>query len=547
MARATPARGLATFAVALVLMSTPTPPAHAALVRSGANPATATSPSPASPSPASPPLPAAIAAIPKSTDQVITVEAADYSTTWARLTTWERVNGQWRRLLTTPARVGYAGLSNRGVGKRTQGDYSTPTGLYAVGQGFGVGPNPGTRMPWFTAGPNDFWAIDPKDPSTYNIVQHARPVSALWRMTEAEHLIRFGPTYEVAFEIGFNRPRGVREAPDGQRVATVPANTTRGGAIFLHVNDGSKSTAGCVSVSRTAMLAIARWLNPSRAPMIAIGTTDLLKSLPAPFDPAATPPVPARQPTAVITPAAGCHPLGLGYTGVKVKLVQRRLGFPATTWELYDRRTVAAVKRFQVRHGLRATGITDRRTWNALGLAKRGYGFCMDAYQRAPQVPTSATPAQRIEAMIAEARRYVGTEYVWGGSGRPGQGVDCSGLVLQSLYAAGLDTRPVSVDLHIAPGYGTGSALAAVPDLIHVPIEQARRGDIVFWAKASTGRMQHVAIYLGNGKVIEAIEPRVHIGTFSDRTSAWLMPFAIRPFPDMAPATTSSRTAGMNR
>ena len=50
-----------------------------------------------------------------------------------------------------------------------------------------------------------------------------------------------------------------------------------GSAIFLHVSHGS-STAGCVALPTDQLLALLRWLDPGRAPVIAIGTHDALSS-----------------------------------------------------------------------------------------------------------------------------------------------------------------------------------------------------------------------------------------------------------------------------
>lgn len=46
--------------------------------------------------------------------------------------------------------------------------------------------------------------------------------------------------------------------------------------------------------------------------------------------------------------------------------------------------------------------------------------------------------------MIRRAYDYLGNDYVIGASGAPGLGIDCSGLVMQALYAAGLDTSPIN-------------------------------------------------------------------------------------------------------
>jgi len=232
-------------------------------------------------------------------------------------------------------------------------------------------------------------------------------------------------------------------------------------------------------------------------------------------------------PTTRITPARGCVRLSRGVNGVKVGLVQRRLGFPAGTWETMDRATVTAVRRFQRRHGLRVTGVVGPVTWKAMGFAE---SFCMDRYQAQPALPLSATPAQRRAQMIAFARSFVGEEYVWGGAGPRGYGIDCSGLVLQALYSAGLDPQPISVDRHVLPAYRTSRELYRHPRLRHVPLALAGRGDLVFWRSRATGKVNHVAIYLGHGRVLEAVTPRVHYARLANRRTQRLMPTAVRPF-----------------
>ena len=50
-------------------------------------------------------------------------------------------------------------------------------------------------------------------------------------------------------------------------VTSQPVNTTRGSAIFLHIN-GSGSTAGCVSLGRTNLINVLKWLGPVKKPRI---------------------------------------------------------------------------------------------------------------------------------------------------------------------------------------------------------------------------------------------------------------------------------------
>jgi hypothetical protein len=233
------------------------------------------------------------------------------------------------------------------------------------------------------------------------------------------------------------------------------------------------------------------------------------------------------RPTDSITPAEGCIRLTPGMNGVKVRMVQRRLGM-GSRWETMDSATIARVERFQRRHGLRASGVVNRATWNAMGFRE---GFCFDRWQADPALPLGATRRQRIRTMIRFALRYRGAEYVWGGAGRPRYGVDCSGLVLQALYRAGLDPQPITIDKHVLPRYRTSKAMYGHDRLRHLPLARKRRGDLIFYRKDSTGDINHVAIYLGHGRLVEAKGDDVHVARvrrhYTDQTIAATV---VRPF-----------------
>ena len=68
---------------------------------------------------------------------------------------------------------------------------------------------------------------------------------------------------------------------------------------------------------------------------------------------------------------------------------------------------------------------------------------------------------------VAEAERFLGVPYLWGGSSPAG--IDCSGLVQMALVAAG-DDCPRDSDMQEA-GWGDWVADS----------DQPRRGDLVFW------------------------------------------------------------------
>ena len=204
------------------------------------------------------------------------------------------------------------------------------------------------------------------------------------------------------------------------------------------------------------------------------------------------------QPTDHITGLGDAtNTLTWGMNGTKVRIAQVRLGlWHSNKLASVDAPFVAAVKNFQQRAGLPVTGVVDKATWDAMDT---GYPWTVDQYQATP-LPLTATRNERVEAMIGYAWNQTGSSYTWGGAGPYDQGFDCSGLVLQSLYAAGLDPQPINVIKHAWPSYRTSQELYAYPHFQHVPLAQRQRGDLIFYTTGGT--VTHVAIYLGDDLIV---------------------------------------------
>ncbi|MDQ2637628.1 MAG: NlpC/P60 family peptidoglycan endopeptidase RipB [Actinomycetota bacterium] len=105
---------------------------------------------------------------------------------------------------------------------------------------------------------------------------------------------------------------------------------------------------------------------------------------------------------------------------------------------------------------------------------------------------------QAIEYVIRRGASQMGVPYSWGGgkpngpsrgidSGANTVGYDCSGFTQYSFAGVG-----VLIPKYSGDQYNTGRK---------VPTSQAKRGDLLFWGP---GGSQHVAIYLGGGKMLEA-------------------------------------------
>lgn len=230
-----------------------------------------------------------------------------------------------------------------------------------------------------------------------------------------------------------------------------------------------------------------------------------------------------------ITPVAGGVPIRDGWNGTRVYLIRKFFGTDAPTSKggTYDAATKAKVVEFQQQRGLPATGIVDRATWDAMDT---GHPFDIDAYQVQPQVGLGAGAAERTDTMIEYALAQRGSRYTWGGAGPYNLGFDCSGLVLQAIYAAGYDPRPITVVKHAEPTYRTSQQLYAHSAFTSVPIAERRRGDLIFFGNKA-GVVHHVAIYLGEGKMMEAYGPTAAIRSYSAQYgSSYVLPYAKRVF-----------------
>lgn len=101
-------------------------------------------------------------------------------------------------------------------------------------------------------------------------------------------------------------------------------------------------------------------------------------------------------------------------------------------------------------------------------------------------VPQAAAPLG--ERIAATARAQLGRPYRFGGQGP--DAFDCSGLVLFSHAAHGLAVPRTTTDQY----------RAAAP----VPEPQLLAGDLLFFRFDSGDKVDHVAIYLGDGRFVHA-------------------------------------------
>jgi cell wall-associated NlpC family hydrolase len=106
-------------------------------------------------------------------------------------------------------------------------------------------------------------------------------------------------------------------------------------------------------------------------------------------------------------------------------------------------------------------------------------------------------PATALDTALNAALSRKGLPYVWGGAGPTT--FDCSGLVQWSFAQAGI----------VMPRVAADQARSGPP----VPVSQLAPGDLLFYHTDPTapGYISHVAIYLGNGWMIQAPEPGLDV------------------------------------
>ena len=112
------------------------------------------------------------------------------------------------------------------------------------------------------------------------------------------------------------------------------------------------------------------------------------------------------------------------------------------------------------------------------------------------EIPPEALSDERFAAMIAEAEKYLGYPYVWGGSS-PSTSFDCSGFVCWVINHSG------------AGSIGRTTAQGIFNYTTPIAPGEAKPGDIIFFTGTydSGSAVSHVGIYVGNGMMIHCGNP----------------------------------------
>jgi len=184
--------------------------------------------------------------------KIVTVAVKSASSTFGVLKKW-----RWSSSKNKYVRVGkpiraYVGVD--GVGQASEYVSRTPAGVFSLTESFGWKSDPGTRLPYRTVGYSSWWVSDVSSPH-YNTYRECSPGAWCGFSQARSEQLGAISLYSHAVVIDYNRD---------------PIVPGAGSAFFLHVSEG-KPTQGCISISEVKLVALLKWLDPKKKPVISIG------------------------------------------------------------------------------------------------------------------------------------------------------------------------------------------------------------------------------------------------------------------------------------
>ncbi|MGW7094357.1 NlpC/P60 family protein [Streptomyces sp. NPDC054874] len=165
--------------------------------------------------------------------------------------------------------------------------------------------------------------------------------------------------------------------------------------------------------------------------------------------------------------------------------------------------------------GLLAT-LSEEQMTQLAGLEQRGVDEAQRDLVASGALSSTRPPTRQGGDAVAYAVRQIGKPYVWGAEGP--DSFDCSGLTSQAWSAAGRTIPRTSQEQW--------------KRLPKVPVSALRPGDLVVYFPKAT----HVALYIGNGLVVQAPRPGTEVKVSPLASNPLLG--AVRPDPGGAPLST---------
>lgn len=135
--------------------------------------------------------------------------------------------------------------------------------------------------------------------------------------------------------------------------------------------------------------------------------------------------------------------------------------------------------------------VDNDKGWISRELVEISYELKKAVSNAELETGTSSGVSSTRANIVAYAKQFLGNRYVWGGTSLT-NGADCSGFVM-SVY------KHFGYSLNRTSGAQSSNGTSISPSNV-------KAGDLLFYSNG--GRINHVAMYIGNNQVIHASNPR---------------------------------------
>jgi cell wall-associated NlpC family hydrolase len=149
--------------------------------------------------------------------------------------------------------------------------------------------------------------------------------------------------------------------------------------------------------------------------------------------------------------------------------------------------------------------IGESNGWYQIRLTDGRIGWASSQYMSLNNQET--TRQEKVDAVIAYSKSFLGTPYVYGGDSPSDGGFDCSGFTKYVFGKYGYTLNRISKDQALNGTYVSRAYI--------------QPGDLIFYSFDGYGVISHVGIYLGNGKMINSPKTGDTVKITDVTTSYW--------------------------